>query len=138
MTDRKQLRRVIMLGTRDFESADEVRGRQAALMKIGIDVRFHRARDHDRIRLIAITASRRPDAAIKEEATSPSAASAKPASGHNENHNGVGGDDHASEQVLRMPFIRPKVRAHVTAHRTVIGQERWFHKGQLFLPGSTK
>ena len=96
MTDRKQLRRVIKLGIRDFELADEVQGRQAALMKIGIDVRFHKSRDRDRKRLITITVSRRPDAATKEEAISPSAASAKPASGHNENHNGAGGDDHAS------------------------------------------
>ena len=68
MTDRKQLRRVIKLGIRDFESADEVQGRQAALMKIGIDVRFHKSRDRDRKRLITITVSRRPDAATKEEA----------------------------------------------------------------------
>ena len=29
-----------------------------------------------------------------------------------------------------MSFICPKFRAHVKAHKTVIGQERWFHKGQ--------
>ena len=32
-----------------------------------------------------------------------------------------------------MPFIRPKFRAHVKAHKTVIGHERWFSKGQPFL-----
>jgi hypothetical protein len=37
-----------------------------------------------------------------------------------------------------MSFNRPKFRAQVKAHKTVIGSERWFHKGQRFLPGSTK
>ena len=32
-----------------------------------------------------------------------------------------------------MPFIRPKFRAHVKAHKTVIGHERWFRKGPPFL-----
>ena len=32
-----------------------------------------------------------------------------------------------------MPFIRPKFRAHVKAHKTVIGHERWFGKGRPFL-----
>jgi hypothetical protein len=32
-----------------------------------------------------------------------------------------------------MPFFRPKFRAHVKAHRTVIGNERWFQKGAPFL-----
>ena len=32
-----------------------------------------------------------------------------------------------------MTFIRPKFRAHVKAHKTVIGSERWFSKGQPFL-----
>ena len=76
--------------------ANTLRQLAPSLMKIGIDVRFHKSRDRDRKRLITITASRRPDAAIKEEAISPSAASAKPASEHNESHNGAGGDDHAS------------------------------------------
>ena len=76
--------------------ANTLRQLAPSLMKIGIDVRFHKSRDRDRKRLITITASRRPDAAIKEEAISPSAASAKPASEHNESHNGAGGHDHAS------------------------------------------
>ena len=32
-----------------------------------------------------------------------------------------------------MTFIRPKFRAHVKAHKTVIANERWFRKGQPFL-----
>ena len=32
-----------------------------------------------------------------------------------------------------MPFIRPKFRAHVKAHKTVIGNEGWFRKGSPFL-----
>ena len=32
-----------------------------------------------------------------------------------------------------MTFIRPKFRAHVTAHKTVIAHERWFQKGPPFL-----
>ena len=64
-------------------------------MKIGIDVRFHKSPDRDRKRLITITASS-PDAAIKEEAISPSAASTKPASGHYESHDDAGGDEHAT------------------------------------------
>ena len=32
-----------------------------------------------------------------------------------------------------MSFIRPKFRAHVKAHKTVIGNERWFRKGRPFL-----
>jgi hypothetical protein len=32
-----------------------------------------------------------------------------------------------------MPFFRPKFRAHVKAHRTVAGNERWFRKGEPFL-----
>ena len=32
-----------------------------------------------------------------------------------------------------MSFIRPKFRAHVKAHKTVIGNERWFRKGPPFL-----
>ena len=32
-----------------------------------------------------------------------------------------------------MPFIRPKFRAHLKAHITVIGHERWFRKGAPFL-----
>ncbi len=32
-----------------------------------------------------------------------------------------------------MTFIRPKFRAHVKAHKTVIAHERWFRKGEPFL-----
>ena len=32
-----------------------------------------------------------------------------------------------------MPFNRPKFRAHVKAHKTVIGNERWLRKGSPFL-----
>ena len=32
-----------------------------------------------------------------------------------------------------MPFIRPKFRAHVKAHKTVLSNERWFRKGEPFL-----
>ncbi len=32
-----------------------------------------------------------------------------------------------------MPFIQRKFRAHLKAHKTVISNERWFHKGQPFL-----
>jgi hypothetical protein len=32
-----------------------------------------------------------------------------------------------------MPFKRPKFRAHVKAHKTVIANERWFRKGAPFL-----
>ncbi len=32
-----------------------------------------------------------------------------------------------------MSFSRPKFRAHVKAHKTVIGQERWYRPGQPFL-----
>jgi hypothetical protein len=40
----------------------------------------------------------------------------------------------ANEQVLkRMPFIRPKFRAHQKAHRTMIANERWFRIGEPFL-----
>ena len=76
--------------------ANTLRQLAPSLMKIGIDVRFHKSPDRDRKRLITITASRRPDAAIKEEAISPSAASTKPAPGHHESHNGAGGDQHAT------------------------------------------
>jgi hypothetical protein len=75
--------------------ANKLRQLAPALMKAGIDVRFSRARDHDRKRLITIAASR-PDAAIKEEAISASAASEKPVSGHKEGRNEAGGEDHAS------------------------------------------
>ena len=56
--------------------ANTLRQLAPSLLKIGIDVRFHRARDRDRKRLITITASR-PDAAINEEAISASTASAE-------------------------------------------------------------
>ena len=32
-----------------------------------------------------------------------------------------------------MPFFRSKFRAHPKAHKTVISNERWFHKGPPFL-----
>ena len=32
-----------------------------------------------------------------------------------------------------MSFNRPKFRAHVKAHKTVIGNECWFGKGSPFL-----
>ena len=32
-----------------------------------------------------------------------------------------------------MTFARPKFRAHLKAHKTVIAQERWFRKGRPFL-----
>jgi hypothetical protein len=32
-----------------------------------------------------------------------------------------------------MTFRRPKFRAHVKAHRTVVAHERWFHKGEPLL-----
>jgi hypothetical protein len=41
--------------------------------------------------------------------------------------------DVANEQVPTMPINRPKFRAHVEAHKTVINDERWFRKGEPFL-----
>ena len=41
--------------------------------------------------------------------------------------------DVANEQFPTMPFKRPKFRAHVKAHKTVIAHERWFRKGEPFL-----
>ena len=32
-----------------------------------------------------------------------------------------------------MTFARPKFRAHLKAHKTVISNERWFRKGEPFL-----
>jgi hypothetical protein len=37
------------------------------------------------------------------------------------------------EQVSTMSFIRPKFRAHIKSHKTVIGNERWFRKDAPFL-----
>ena len=135
MTDRKQLRRVIKLGIRDFESADEVQGRQAARIKMGIDVRFHKSRDRDRKRLIPITASRRPDAAIKEEAISPSAASAKPASGHNESHNGAGGHDDASAIPSTRPC--PRTMSEAPAQTADAGEAEKSDLPKVFRPSVT-
>ena len=77
-----------------------------SLLKIGIDVRFHKSRDRDRKRLITITASR-PDE-IDAEAVSASAASEKPASGHEEGHNDVSSDDGTGAAQARRPASRPQ------------------------------
>jgi hypothetical protein len=72
--------------------ANTLRQLAPSLLKIGIDVRFHKSRDRDHKRLISITA----ETAIKEEAISPSAASEKRASGQEEGRNDVEHDDQAS------------------------------------------
>jgi hypothetical protein len=69
--------------------ANTLRQLAPSLLKLGIDVRFRRARDRDRKRLITITASR-PGATINEAAISASEASAKPASGYKEAPNHAG------------------------------------------------
>jgi hypothetical protein len=74
--------------------ANTLRQLAPGLLKIGIDVRFHKSRDRDHKRLITITAGR-PDAAIKEEAISSSAASDKPGSEHKEAHSHAGSNEHA-------------------------------------------
>lgn len=65
-----------------------------ALIKVGIDVRFDRAHDRGRKRLITIMASS-PDTATKEDSNSASAASEQPAWGHKESHDDAGSDDDA-------------------------------------------
>ena len=75
--------------------ANTLRQQAPSLLKVGIEVRFHRARDRDRKRLITITAST-PETAIKEEANSPSAASTIQAPGRLGLANDAGSDDHAS------------------------------------------
>ena len=77
--------------------ANTLRQLAPSLLKIGIDVRFHKSRDHDRKRLITVTANR-PGAGINEAPVSASAASAPPEkteSGQKEGHNDAGRDDHA-------------------------------------------
>ena len=83
--------------------ANTLRRLTPSLMKIGIDVTFHKSRDRDRTRLITIAASS-PDPAIREEGViSASGASEKRASGHKETRNDARGDDHASA----MPSVTP-------------------------------
>ena len=78
-------------------------------------MRFHRARDRDRKRLITITASC-PDAAINEEAFSASAASEKPASGQEEGRNDAEHDDQASaSEPTRSGPLAPTADAAETA-----------------------
>jgi hypothetical protein len=45
----------------------------------------------------------------------------------------LGCTDVVNEQIQAMTFNRPKFRAHVKAHKTVIAHERWFRKGEPFL-----
>ena len=75
--------------------ANTLRQLAPSLLKIGIDVRFHKSRDRDRKRLITITASR-PDAGINEAPLSASATSARPAPAKDESRNNVGSDDSAN------------------------------------------
>jgi ABC-type uncharacterized transport system substrate-binding protein len=77
--------------------ANTLRQLAPSLMKIGIDVKFHKSRDHDRKRLITITASNY-DAANKEDAILASAASAteKQPSEHREDHTDSSGDNQTS------------------------------------------
>lgn len=72
--------------------ANKLRQLAPALMKVGIDVRFDRAHDRGRKRLITITASS-PDTAAKEDAISASTASEQPAWGRKDGHNDSGSDD---------------------------------------------
>ena len=75
--------------------ANTLRQLAPSLMKVGIDVKFHKSRDRDRKRLITITASL-PDAGINEASVSASASSARPAPGKDESRNHVGSVDSAS------------------------------------------
>ena len=75
--------------------ANTLRQLAPSLLKIGIEVIFHKSRDHDRKRLITITASR-PDAGINDAPVSASAASEKPASGQEEGRNDADEDAQAS------------------------------------------
>lgn len=85
--------------------ANRLRALAPSLMKTGIDVRFHKSRDHDRKRLITITTIS-PDAAIEEDALLASAASEKP-SGHKEAHTDAGGDNGASAITNTTPNQSP-------------------------------
>jgi hypothetical protein len=75
--------------------ANTLRQLEPSLLRIGIDVRFHKSRDRDHKRLITITASP-PDAGINEASVSASASSARPAPGQDESRNHVGSVDSAS------------------------------------------
>ena len=78
-----------------------------SLIKIGIDVRFHKSRDRDHKRLITITASR-PDGGINEAPVSASAASARPAPGKEESRKDVDEDDEAPPfQPARSELLAP-------------------------------
>ena len=84
--------------------ANTLRQLASSLLKIGIEVRFHKSRDRDHKRLITITASL-PDAGINEasvSASAASAASARPAAG-TESRNNVGSDDSASASLGTAP-----------------------------------
>jgi len=73
----------------------ELAGFPASLLKIGIDVRFHKSRHRDRKRLITITASHQ-DEGIDEPRGSASAASEKWERGQGEGPNDVEHDDQAN------------------------------------------
>ena len=81
--------------------ANTLRQLASSLLKIGIEVKFHKSRDRDHKRLITITASL-PDAGINEASVSASAASARPAAG-TESRNNVGSDDSASASLGTAP-----------------------------------
>jgi hypothetical protein len=88
--------------------ANTLRQVAPSLLKIGIEVRFHKSRDRDRKRLIAITASGPVDAAIKDEAILSSAASEKPAPKTEESRKDVVEDDQApSFQPTRREPLAP-------------------------------
>jgi hypothetical protein len=74
--------------------ANTLRQLAPSLMKVGIDVRFHKSRDRDHKRLITITASL-PDGGINEASVS---ASEKPASGQEEGHSDADEDAQAPDQ----------------------------------------
>jgi hypothetical protein len=102
--------------------ANTLRELAPSLQKIGVDVRFRRARDRDRKRLITITASC-PDAAINEEAFSASAASEKPASGQEEGRNDAEHDDQASaSEPTRSGPLAPTADAAETAESVQPGR----------------
>ena len=80
----------------------------------------HRSQDdRDRKRLITITASR-PDTAIKEEAISASAASEKPASGHEESQRCRAATIMPARSQAQRPTSRP--RASVASNRGRCGR----------------
>jgi hypothetical protein len=82
--------------------ANTLRQLAPSLMKVGIDVKFHKSRDRDRKRLITITASL-PDAGINEASVSASASPARPAPGKDESRNHVGSVDSASASLGAAP-----------------------------------